>query len=72
MPKRSLRRTPEKADEYPTFRISATDSAELLTLMGLGEAETKIAYDSGIKRALAMADFLPGTRIRFSFNQLAH
>ncbi len=62
---------PEKSDDYPTFRLSgATDSPELLTLMGLGDAETKINYDSGVKRALAMADFLPGTRTRFSFNQL--
>ncbi|MEJ1973143.1 MAG: cytochrome c biogenesis protein CcsA [Lacunisphaera sp.] len=61
---------PLKSDDYPTFRLSATDSPELLTLMGLGDAETKIVYDSGIKRTLAMADFLPGTRTRFSFNQL--
>jgi ABC-type transport system involved in cytochrome c biogenesis permease subunit len=62
---------PEKADTYPTFRISATDSPELLTLMGLSEADTKISYDSGIKRVLAIADMLPTTRSRFSFNQLS-
>jgi ABC-type transport system involved in cytochrome c biogenesis permease subunit len=61
---------PDKADTYPTFRISATDSPELLTLMGLSEADTKISYDSGIKRVLAVADMLPTTRSRFSFNQL--
>jgi ABC-type transport system involved in cytochrome c biogenesis permease subunit len=61
---------PAKADDFPTFRLSATDSAELLTLMGLTDAETKITYDSGIKRTLALADFLPGTRSRFSYNQL--
>src|SRR5882762_350686 len=37
---------PAKADDYPTFRLSATDSPELLTLMGLTEAETKITYES--------------------------
>ncbi len=62
---------PAKADDYPTFRLSATDSPELLTLIGLTEADTKIAYDSAVKRTLALADFLPGTRIRFSFNKLA-
>ena len=62
---------PAKADTYPTFRLSATDSPELLTLMGITEADTKIRYDSAILRALALADFVPGTRTRFSFNQLA-
>jgi ABC-type transport system involved in cytochrome c biogenesis permease subunit len=62
---------PEKADDFPTFRLSATDSAELLTLMGLTDDETRITYDSALKRTLAVADFLPSTRIRFSYNQLA-
>jgi ABC-type transport system involved in cytochrome c biogenesis permease subunit len=62
---------PAKADTYPTFRLSATDSPELLTLMGITEADTKIHYDSAILRTLALADFVPGTRTRFSFNQLA-
>ncbi|HEY0863140.1 MAG TPA: cytochrome c biogenesis protein CcsA [Lacunisphaera sp.] len=62
---------PAKADDYPTFRLSATDSPELLTLMGLTEKETKITYESAVLRTLALADFVPGTRTRFSFNQLA-
>jgi ABC-type transport system involved in cytochrome c biogenesis permease subunit len=62
---------PEKSDTYPTFRLSATDSAELLTLMGLTEAETKITYNNPVMRVLVLADFVPGTRTRFSFNQLA-
>ncbi|HKB56610.1 MAG TPA: cytochrome c biogenesis protein CcsA [Lacunisphaera sp.] len=61
---------PAKADDYPTFRLSATDSPELLTLMGLTEADTKIRYDDPVLRTLAVADFVPGTRTRFSFNQL--
>jgi ABC-type transport system involved in cytochrome c biogenesis permease subunit len=61
---------PAKADKYPTFRLSATDSPELLTLMGLTEADTKIRYESAVLRTLAIADFVPGTRTRFSFNQL--
>ncbi len=61
---------PAKADNYPTFRLSATDSPELLTLMGLGEADTKINYENPVLRVLALADFVPGTRTRFSFNQL--
>ncbi len=59
--------SPEKADTYPTFRI---DSPELLTLMGLTEAETKITYDSGLKHTFAILGFLPSTRSRFTFRQL--
>ncbi len=62
---------PTKADTYPTFRLSATDSPELLTLMGLTETDTKIRYESAVLRTLALADFVPGTRTRFSFNQLS-
>ncbi len=61
---------PTKADDYPTFRISASDSPELVSLMGLTEEQIHITYDNSTKRALAMADFLPGTRTRFSYNQL--
>src|SRR4051812_9843711 len=61
---------PAKADDYPTFRLSATDSPELLTLMGLTDADTKINYDNPALRVLALADFVPGTRTRFSFNKL--
>ncbi len=61
---------PAKADDYPTFRISATDSPELLTLMGITEADTKIEYQSAVLRTLALADFVPSTRTRFSFNKL--
>lgn len=61
---------PAKADTYPTFRLSATDSPELLTLMGLTEADTKIHYESPVLRTLVLADIVPGTRTRFSFKQL--
>lgn len=61
---------PAKADNYPTFRISATDSPELLTLMGLTGEDTKINYESKVLRILALADFVPGTRTRFSFKKL--
>lgn len=61
---------PAKADDYPTFRLSATDSPELLSLMGLGEEQIKIQHQGAVMRALALADFVPSTRTRFSFNQL--
>jgi ABC-type transport system involved in cytochrome c biogenesis permease subunit len=61
---------PAKADAYPTFRLSATDSPELLTLMGITEADTRITYENPVLRVLALADFVPGTRTRFSFNKL--
>ena len=61
---------PAKADDYPTFRLSATESPELLTLMGITAEQTRIHYDNPVLRTLALADFVPGTRTRFSFNQL--
>jgi ABC-type transport system involved in cytochrome c biogenesis permease subunit len=61
---------PAKADTYPTFRLSSSESPELLTLMGLAEEQTKITYADAAKRTLAVFDFLPSTRSRFSFNQL--
>ncbi|MBW7896776.1 MAG: cytochrome c biogenesis protein CcsA [Opitutaceae bacterium] len=56
-----------KADRYPTFRI---DSPEVLTLMGLSEADTKVEYESTFKQAMALVGFLPSHRSRFSFDQL--
>jgi ABC-type transport system involved in cytochrome c biogenesis permease subunit len=61
---------PAKADTYPTFRISASDAPELLTLMGLTEDVVKIRYTDPVKRALTIFDFLPSARSRFSFAQL--
>jgi ABC-type transport system involved in cytochrome c biogenesis permease subunit len=62
---------PAKADTYPTFRISSTESPELVTLMGLTDDQTKISYDNATMRVLAIADVLPKTRTRFSFDQLS-
>ncbi|MFT3782063.1 MAG: cytochrome c biogenesis protein CcsA [Nibricoccus sp.] len=57
---------PALANTFPTFRI---DSPELLALMGITEENTKINYDSGAKRVMALLGFLPATRARFSFDQ---
>ena len=62
---------PAKSDDFPTFRLSATDSAELLTLMGITEDQIKVRHESAVARVLALADFVPSTRTRFSYNQLA-
>ena len=59
--------SPAKADTYPTFRI---DSPEVQELMGITEADTKITYDSGAKRTMAILGFLPSSRSRFSFAKL--
>ena len=61
---------PAKADTYPTFRLSSTDSPELLTLMGLTDDVVAIHYQDPVLRTLALADFVPGSRSRFSFKQL--
>jgi ABC-type transport system involved in cytochrome c biogenesis permease subunit len=56
-----------KADTFPIIKI---DSPEVLSLLGLGEAETKINYDSAAKRTLAVLGFLPSYKSRFSYEQL--
>lgn len=58
---------PTKADTYPVIKI---DSPEVLTLLGLTDADTKIEYDSGAKRAMAVLGFLPSHKSRFSYNRL--
>ena len=58
---------PKKADAYPTFKI---DSPEVLDLLGITPEDTKIKYDSATMRTLAVADFVPAQRSRFSYNQL--
>ena len=59
---------PRRPDTYPTFRI---DSPELLTLMGITEADTRIEYPDTMRRLLAVVGFIPSTRSRFTYNQLA-
>ena len=61
---------PAKADKLPTFRISSSDSPELVALMGLTEEQLKVNYPSAAMRTLAIFDFLPSTRSRFSFAQI--
>ncbi|MFZ5495859.1 MAG: cytochrome c biogenesis protein [Verrucomicrobiota bacterium] len=56
-----------RADTFPTIKI---DSPEVLSLLGLEEKDTRIAYDSAAKRTLAILGFLPSTKSRFSYNQL--
>jgi ABC-type transport system involved in cytochrome c biogenesis permease subunit len=56
------------ADSYPTFRI---DSPEVRMVLGLGEDQTRIRYQSGTKRLLALFGFLPAARARFSFAELS-
>ena len=56
-----------KADTFPIIKI---DSPEVLSLLGLTEADTKITYDSAAKRTMAVLGFLPSFKSRFSYNQL--
>lgn len=58
---------PAKADTYPVIKI---DSPEVLTLVGLTDADTAINYDSTAKRVMAVLGFLPSSKSRFSYNQL--
>ena len=61
---------PAKTDTYPTFRISSADAPDLLALMGITEDMVKINYDGNALRVLAIFDFVPKVRSRFSFKQL--
>ncbi len=58
---------PDRADTYPTFIV---DSKELREVLGMGDAETRISYPDGLKRAFAVVGFGPSRRSRFSFAQL--
>ena len=58
---------PAQADTYPVFKI---ESPEVLDLLGITAGDTKVSYDSGAKRALAVLGFLPSSKSRFSYNQL--
>jgi ABC-type transport system involved in cytochrome c biogenesis permease subunit len=58
---------PAKADTYPTFKI---DSPEVLDLVGISPKDTKIVYDNATMSTLAIFDFVPKQRTRFSYNQL--
>ncbi len=58
---------PAKADTYPTIKI---DSPEVLSLVGITEEDTRIKYESTAKSILAVLDFIPKTRSRFSYHQL--
>jgi ABC-type transport system involved in cytochrome c biogenesis permease subunit len=57
---------PEKADNYPTFRINSPD---LLTLMGISDDDIKINY-TGTKRIFATFGFMSSEHSRFSYHQL--
>lgn len=57
----------ERSGTYPTFRI---DSPPLLTLMGIEESDSKIAYSNPVKHTFAILGFLPSNRTRFSFEKL--
>lgn len=56
-----------KADTFPIIKI---ESPEVLSLLGIAEADTRINYDSAVKRTMAVIGFLPSTRSRFSYEQL--
>ncbi len=58
---------PERADAYPTFKI---ENPELFTLIGQTEDSLRINHTSTAKRVLAVLGFLPGTRSRFSLDEM--
>jgi ABC-type transport system involved in cytochrome c biogenesis permease subunit len=62
---------PEKADTYPVFVIDHLEQPEVLGVIGRTPENLRINYNSGILRSLAIADMIPKTQRRFSFNELA-
>lgn len=56
-----------KADDMPIIKI---ESPEVLSLLGLEEKDTRVDYDSSVKKVFAVLGFLPSSKSRFSYNQL--
>lgn len=62
---------PEKADTYLTFAIDHLEQPEVLNVIGQTPEGLRIKYDSAILNILAIADAVPKTKRRFSFQELA-
>lgn len=61
---------PEKADTYPTFVVEHLEQPDVLEVIGRTPENLRIAYDNPVLKILAVADFIPKTYRRFSFEQL--
>src|SRR3954465_10739847 len=61
---------PEKADTYQNFAIDHLEQPEVMAMIGRSPETLRIKYDSAILNILAIADAVPKTQRRFSFNEL--
>jgi ABC-type transport system involved in cytochrome c biogenesis permease subunit len=61
---------PEKADAYPTFVVEHLEQPEVLSVLGRSPESLKINYDNPVYRILAVADFVPKSHRRFTFQEL--
>jgi ABC-type transport system involved in cytochrome c biogenesis permease subunit len=61
---------PEKADAYLTFAVDHLEQPEVMNLIGRTPESLRIEYQSAFLKILAMADMVPKTQRRFSFNDL--
>jgi ABC-type transport system involved in cytochrome c biogenesis permease subunit len=62
---------PEKADTYATFAIDHLEQPEVLAVIGRTPENLRIEYKSAVLKTLAIADMVPKTQKRFSFQELA-
>ncbi|MEO7412720.1 MAG: cytochrome c biogenesis protein CcsA [Opitutaceae bacterium] len=61
---------PEKADTYHTFAVDHLEQPEVMAMIGRTPETLRIKYDSAVLNILAIADVVPKTQRRFSFNDL--
>jgi ABC-type transport system involved in cytochrome c biogenesis permease subunit len=61
---------PDKADTYQTFAIDHLEQPEVMAMIGRTPETLRIKYGSAILNILAIADAVPKTQRRFSFNEL--
>ncbi|MEO6567593.1 MAG: cytochrome c biogenesis protein CcsA, partial [Opitutaceae bacterium] len=61
---------PEKADTYQTFAVDHLEQPEVMAIIGRTPETLRIKYNSAILSTLAIADVVPKTQRRFSFNEL--
>jgi ABC-type transport system involved in cytochrome c biogenesis permease subunit len=61
---------PEKADTYQTFVVEHLEHPDVVALIGRTPDNLRIDYANPMLKALAIADMVPKTQRRFSFQEL--
>jgi ABC-type transport system involved in cytochrome c biogenesis permease subunit len=62
---------PDLADTYQTFLVEHLEQADVMAVIGRTPESLKIEYNNAFLKTLAIADMVPKTQRRFSFNDLS-